>query len=473
MKCLKMKKYSYRGLSVFIALYLSLCSCIGSYASDSTSSGSFDSWEMNAGTFLELVWAGYAKEISAPFVIWNTLNGCNYDDFVTWMQDGDHYYLLEDGTVVGHGGAGYSRPSDKINHSEDIEVDPELKQYVLNYVQYCTTQTDLGYKECYVYSYKFLDPTIFPNYASYINSQQLIKNYDGFTFIIGLFDYGSNGKAFNYAQMSHSANYAFIGTTTQGSFTNVRPYVDWVTFGPNVTRFYINSARKETFNTGINLAGTRNVSDFNINNATVFSSYEKNELVYVFDTLNSYKNYNSGMPQPYYLTTSGMNTGTWTASGGGVINTGSMTNSGNYYSSVTSGVGSNWTPDQILALVDKVANANSGSGGSGSSNDNSKWWEKIGNALGNLIDGIIDVLSTVIEHLSDALLSVIHLLTGYTDENGNVHEGLFGKLLNLVNSGFNNFLASIFSWLPEEIVTLFTAVLVFGIFFGLLKMLRR
>ena len=125
MKCQKMKKFLYRGLSVFMGLYLSLCSCIGSYASDSTSSGATDTWTMNAGTFLELVWSGYAKEISAPFVVWNELNGCTYNGFVTWMQNGDHYNLLEDGTVVGHGGAGYSRPSDKINNSTEVDVQPE------------------------------------------------------------------------------------------------------------------------------------------------------------------------------------------------------------------------------------------------------------------------------------------------------------------------------------------------------------
>ena len=483
MKCQKMKKYLYRGLSVFMGLYLSLCSCIGSYASDSTSSGATDTWTMNAGTFLELAFNGFAKEISSPYVIWNTLTGCTYDGFNVWLQNqdnGEHYHLLSDGEVVGHGGAGYSRPSDKINNSTEIDVQPELTQYVLNYIQYCTTQTSLGYHECYIHSINFLNTSQWTNYQQYKGIIEYAKQNNGYIFLRA-------DKTQSYSTISPYGQVTsvprtsidFVGTTTNGIFNSVRCYANWseVNWGNYIFTVYNQSGSSSTSNgMGQNYVNIYNTTGTTNNCLTCFTSGDKDELVYVFDSVNAYKNYVANSPQPYYLTTDGINTGTWTASGGGIINTGSMNNSGNYYSSVTSGVGSNWTPDQILALVDKVANANNGSGGSGSSsneNNNSKWWERLGDAIGNIIDGIISVLTTVIEHLSDALLSVIHLLTGYTDDNGTVHEGLFGKLLTLVNSGFNNFLASIFSWLPEEIVTLFTAVLVFGIFFGLLKMLRR
>lgn len=489
MKCQKMKKYLYRGLSVFMGLYLSLCSCIGSYASDSTSSGATDTWEMPSSDFLSYCWLAFAKMVSSPYVVWNELTGCTYSGFENWLttfENGDHYHLLTDGTVIGHGGAGFSRDIDKINNSEEIDVNPELKQYVLNYIQYCTTQTDLTYKECYITSYNFINSTQFWTYAQYSSVKQFISQQDGYVFIrknAGYTDLRGGGYV---CVMPRTVGVSFVGTSTQGSFTSVQPSINWQV--GNVASFSSNTNLKwyqfdgngnftqvtNSISGQLNQTTANTASFTDSSRNTVFTSKDKNELVYVFPTLNALKNYNAGTPQPYYLTSSGMNTGTWTASGGGVINTGTMNNSGNYYNQVTNGVSSNWTPDQILALVDKVTNANSGSGGSsGESNENSKWWERIGNTIGNLIDGLVEVLSTVIEHLSDALLSVIHLLTGYTDDNGTVHEGLFGKLLNLVNSGFNNFLASIFSWLPEEIVTLFTAVLVFGIFFGLLKMLRR
>ena len=190
--------------------------------------------------------------------------------------------------------------------------------------------------------------------------------------------------------------------------------------------------------------------------------------------MNSFKAYNSGSPQDYYLTSDGLAASTWTTNGSGSINTGTMNNSGNYYSSVTNGVGSNWTAEQIIELVNTVVGGGSGSGsGSGSSDkDNSKLWERIGNAIGNLIDGIVDVITTVIEKLTDAILSIIHLLTGYTDDSGTYHEGILDKLVQLISVDFNGFLSSVFSWMPPEIVTLFTATLIFAVFFAIWKMIR-
>ena len=483
MKCQKMKKYLYFGLSVFMSLYLSLCSCIGSYASESEEENQDDTWTMNAGTFLELAWQGFAREISAPYVVWNTLNGCNYNDFALWMQNGNHYNLLEDGTVTGHGGAGYSRPSDKINNSTQIDVQPELTQYVLNYVQYCTTQTPLGYKTCSLSSYNFIDTSQFSNYNQYATFMQLCKNYPNTYCFVTRRKSGSY-YLYHCAFVPKNTEVFFYGTTTQGIFTNVSTGYNWTSTSsiynqvPNSVKIKINVDGSTTENANLELYTGTCHNGTSVGNSstecTVFTTMSKNEYIYVFDTIQAFRMYNAGRPQDYYLSSKGVDTANWTASGSGIINTGSMNNSGNYYSSVTNGVGSNWTPDQILALVDKVTSANGGSGGSGDSDkDTSKMWDRIGNAIGNLIDGIISVFTTVIEKLSDALLSVIHLLTGYTDENGIFHEGLFTKLTMLVNSGFSTFISSIFSWLPEEIVTLLTATLVFGIFFGLLKMLRR
>lgn len=494
MKCQKMKKYLYRGLSVFISLYLGLCSSIGSYASDSTSSGATDTWTMNAGTFLELAFQGFAKEISSPYVVWNALSGLTYDGFNVWLQNqdnGEHYHLLEDGTVVGHGGAGYSRPSDKIDNSTQIDVDPQLTQYVLNYVQYCTTQTSLGYKQCYIYSYNFLSPNQFSNYQQYATLKEYIKNNKGWTFVTS--PNGNNGFTSSYVVALNvpltKYDLTFYGTTTQGGFTSVNLIHGW----SQVTQPPINSNTGVTYkkmfgngsitnmtsyeNWGPWLTNIKNISSVmdGTNTFSVFSSNEKNELVYVFDTINSYKNYNAGMAQPYYLTTEGINTGTWTASGGGIINTGSMNNSGNYYSSVTSGVGTNWTPDQILALVDKVTSTNGGSGGSGGSsgNDNSSIWEKLGETLGNLVDGIINVFVNLIQHLSDGLLSVLHLLFGYTDDDGVEHAGLFDSLIALISTNLTGFLGTVFDFLPSEIVTCFTTVVVLSVLFAIFRFMRR
>lgn len=458
MKCQKMKKYFYIGLSAFMSLYLSLCSCIGSYASDSTNSGANNT--MSASNWLQRYWYAGSRWICDKYVVGSDAIFGTFADFLSWSVNeyGEQWMDDKEVTII-----------QNLGEQEQYIVPDDVQEAVQEYVQYNILQNPLGYTECYINSYNFLSPENMQSYVQWKSVQTLVEKY-GPCIVSPNYNYSQW-----YVTVLDREHLNYVGSTLSGSFSNVHLYYDWSNYTGSVTTYtvYANGgASSSTTNMNANLT-VYNGNSPPASYSYVFSNYEKNELVYVFSTLNSLKNYNAGFAQPYYLTSEGLNADDWSANSG-ICNSGTMNNSGNYYSTVTNGVGSNWTPDQILALVDKVTSANGGSGGSSDSDkDTSKMWDRIGNAIGNLIDGIITVFTTIIEKLSDALLSIIHLLTGYTDDNGVVHEGLFTRLTSLVNTGFSNFISSIFSWLPDEIVTLLSATLVFGIFFGIFKMLRR
>ena len=486
MKCHKMKKYFYIGLSAFMSLYLSLCSCIGSYAS--TESGS-SADSMSAESWLERYWYAGSRWICHKYVVGSDAIFGTFADFLSWSVNEYGSGWMDNKTVV---------ITQTLGEPVEYDVPDDVQEAVQEYVQYNISQNPLGYTECYLTGFDFLDTSVFSNYQTYVSVKYIIEHCNGYAFMFAT-GYGtSSSNNIGIVTIDRSKfDVNFIGSTLAGVFTNVGVEHNWGMFNqfPSNTEgvdFYCVRQQSGTYGTGKSYSqaaanagysttwipsfsqGVKNTaSPYNSTNImSVMTSRSDKELVYVFNTLNNYKNYNAGLPQPYYLTSEGMATDDWSANSG-ICNSGTMNNSGNYYSTVTNGVGTNWTPDQILALVDKVTSANGGSGGSSDSDkDTGKMWDRIGNAIGNLIDGIITVFTTIIEKLSDALLSIIHLLTGYTDDNGVVHEGLFTKLTSLVNSGFTTFISSIFSWLPDEIVTLLSATLVFGIFFGIFKMLR-
>lgn len=397
-----------------------LAFCVPSYASETSTTQSVSDY-FRENDFYDTCAFVCRKYASFPYMDYLTgaNSGITYDAWVNYLDSQDKLDLLnEDVTISGSGGGrGYDMPQD---------VRQELVNFVSNtYI----TDNPLSYTPCYIYSYKFLDPTIFPNYQSYINTQTLIKNFDGYTFISGFWDYGSRGKAFNFCQLSHSAEVGWIGTTLEGGFTNVRPYVNWVTYGPNLTRFYVNSATTENMNTGVNLSGTRNVSSFNSTYYTVFSSYDKNELVYVFDSLNAYKAYNAGTPQSYYMPT-GSSTVVPYYDG---FTSSDIARAGQFYNTIVNNVSSDDTPTDILRNVDSVLKS-----GLGSSSDSSS------------SSGILGGLSDIIAGATGAITPIGDLVTG----------------------DLKQFVQDIFGWLPPQIITIWIAGITFAVFFGVLKVIR-
>ena len=463
MKCQKMKKYLYRGLSVFISLYLGLCSSIGSYASSSTESGVVE----RTYYYVEKTFDALCRyTVNGWAVISDSIIG-TWDNFLSWLEDNGHSDIWE------------QHPHSPIrveNGVEYVDVPEEVLEVIQEYVIYNIQQTDLGYTECYLYSYNFLDPTPFVSYAQFKATKEYLKQ-GGNKYSVILF---TQNNIYISQYLNQDQDLAFVGTTSYGGFTSVQPYVNWATLGQQQLppAVIINGSGTVTNVTNNNWYGYNNLKNTatpNGSNKIIMSPNDSNELVYVFKTLNAYKHYNSGSPQPYYLTSDGLGTSmsNWSV-GSGTINTGTLSSVNGSYNTTISNVQSGWTAEQVLALVDRIA-ASSGNGSSGSDSsdkDNSSLWEKIGNAIGNLIDGIVSVVASVIEKLTDAILSIIHQLIGYTDDQGVYHDGLLGKLTSLISVDFNNFLGSVFDWLPSEIVTLFTATLIFSIFFAIWKMIR-
>ena len=280
MKCQRMKKYFYIGLSAFMSLYLSLCSCIGSYASETTTSGSSDEWEMDNRTFLENCWLAYARFVSGKYVLWHDLTGCTFSGFDDWYRtydNGDHYYKLDSGYVVGHGGGGYSRPSDKINNSTDVTVEPELQQDILTYVQECTTQTSLGYTECYIYSYNFLSPSPFVTYSMYKSAQELIKQNDGYSIIMMTYN---NGQAlFNF--VNRYQDVGLVGTVVGGSFTNGTIYVNWGGIGNGTQKAVNSNGSVQDYNSNWGSPTVRNGATPS-NSYKIIMSNQKHKLIRFF-----------------------------------------------------------------------------------------------------------------------------------------------------------------------------------------------
>lgn len=463
MKCQKMKKYLYRGLSVFIALYFSLCSCIGSYASSSTSSGVVERTEYYVQKTFDALCRYTVKGFA---VISDSIVG-TWDNFLSWIEDNGHSDIWE------------QHPHTPIrieNGVEYADVPEEVLEVIQEYVIYNIQNYDLGYVETYIYSYNFMSPSSFPTYSMYKSAQQYAKNSNGY--VVTMFNYNSTQLMMS-RYLTKDKDLGFVGTVNNaGGWTSVQPYINWASIGNGIGTPSITMQQNgSTSDTG----GNVNWGSWTLNNTssvntakTIFSNNEKNELVFVFKTLNALKNYNSGRPQGYYLTSDGLanNMSDWSV-GSGTINTGTLSSVNGSYNTTINNVQSGWTAEQVLALVDRIASSSSGGSGSDDDDDDkSSLWEKIGNAIGNLIDGVVDVIAAVIEKLTDAILSIIHQLIGYTDEQGVVHEGLLGKLTSLISVDFNNFLQSVFSWLPPEIVTIFTATLIFAIFFAIWKMIR-
>ena len=482
-----MKCFKRFALLRFLALLLSVVilgiSSVGSYASTTTESGSSsnDDWQMTAYRFLELAFTGYAKEISAPFVIWNTLTDpyanapASFENFQTWEHEHGLDIPLNEYFVKGTHGGGHSRDSQKINNSTEIDVPDEVAQEVLTYIQVCVNSNPLSYSQCYIPSYKFLNPSYFPNYNMYKAAADFIKQSDGYCVINGPRTNGVYNKLYITVVPRSGLDLGFVGTTTLGSFTNVHLYVNWLEFTNNNLRGYYTNKIINTNGTVSNgefvtpsNASLKNTSTPDSSTFICNTNYDKDELVYVFDTLNAYKNYNSGLPQPYYLTPTGSQNSDWLVSNG-IVNTGSMLNSGNYYSYIIDNSQPGMSPDEVYKLIqlllDKIGDGTIGNGGGSSGSDSSGLWESIGNAIGNLIEGIVSVIAKAIEALTNAIDGVLDLLLG---ENG-----IISKLTGMVSGTFNSFLSSVFSWLPQEIVTLFTATLVFGIFFAIFKIIRR
>lgn len=500
MKCMKSlrSRLYLRVLPLFLSCIVFLSSTLGIRAEEITPTPTItpqDVFYIATEEFIDQIWDPLVSYVSLPFAIMNK-SFATAEDYYEWLENLGEPAPWEQYPQVTvhstHPPTG-NIPLD-VEQSTSVEVPLPVQNSILAFVQYQIAQNPQGFKECYISSYNYLNTSQFSNFQLYSSVKEVIKQHD-LSFIMA--PNGWDGYQGRYAYICcvdrSKFDINFYGSTLNGVFTSVYIEHNWSQYGfPYNTavdgiEYYMFANNKTTLghgNTiqscwydfmGYNGSTWTPPTNGTIKNTTgigtstsalnVFTGSSHDELVYVFDTINAYKNYNSGVPKDYYLTSEGISDPSWDASGNGIINTGQLDQSTYSYNNVISNVQSGWTAEEVLALVDRISSSsNTGGGESSGSNDNTGIWKGIGEAIGSLITGIATVVSEVASALSNAILSIINIFVG--------DDGLFSKLTNLVDTGFSNFLSAVFSWLPPEIVTLFSATLIFGIFFAIWKMLR-
>lgn len=360
-------------------------------------------------------------------------SGIIYDNFADYLEEkGKSNLLQEDVTITGTGGGrGYDIPQ-------------EVRQEMLNFVQEVyIDQNPLSYTQCYIYSYNFIDAQQFWTYAQFQGVKTFISQQDGYVFIrknAGFTDLRGGGFA---CVIPRSVGLSFVGTTSAGGFTNVQPSINWVV--GNVASFASNTNLKWytfdgngqfTLTTASSISGqlnqtTKNTSTFtNGANNTVYTSLPKNELVYVFNTLNALKNYN-GYAQPFYLPS---NSQTSVPYYDGFTDS-QLNSAGNFYNNIVIN-SDNSSPNDIRKTTDSVLGSLDGIFGGSDSESSS----------GGLFDSLGDII------------------TGATGAISPIKEIVLGDIKDLV--------ADVFDFLPPTIITLWVSGIIFGIFFGVLKLIR-
>lgn len=416
----------------FLLFCLAVIPClfsVESYASETTTESVEDYFRTH--NFYDTCAYVCRKYASFPYVDYLTgsSSGITYDAFADYMESkGLGNLLQEDVTITGTGGGrGYDIPQD-------------VRQEMLNFVSeiYIDTQT-INYTECLIQSYNNLNPNQFNSYSRYKALKDFISQQDGYCFVCCPNTNIPRGDDI-YIAVVDKANCGFFGTVSNGSFTNVQFTISWMTGNsannqiPNSKR-YVQHGNGTIENTtalfGMNsLKNTTSVST-NSTYSNVFTNLSSNELVFVFNTLDAYKNYNAGNPRPYYMPT---NSQTYVPYYDGFTES-DLNAAGQFYNNIvinTSGDNPTDTKkktDSILGSLDGIF------GGSDSESSS-----------GGLFDSLGDII------------------TGATGAISPIKEIVLGDIKELV--------ADVFDFLPPTIITLWVSGIIFGIFFGVLKLIR-
>lgn len=113
-----------------------------------------------------------------------------------------------------------------------------------------------------------------------------------------------------------------------------------------------------------------------------------------------------------------------------------------------------------------------GGGGSGDDPDKESIWDKLGNLLGGIVDGIGKAVNAVVGHVIDWLTSLVEIIGDKFTQVIEMVLGWFESIPSLF-AGFMGFLSAIFPFLPPEIMLLLTFGVAAIVFIGILKAVRR
>lgn len=418
--------------------------------------------------FIEQIWEPLVSYVSIPFAIMNS-SFATAEDYFEWLQDlGEPEPWVQYPNVKVHS---THPPTGNIpldvEQSTSVEVPIPVQNSILAFVQYQIAQNPQGFKSAYIKSYNYLSTTQFNSIAQFNAVKDFIKNSNSYCYLKGTQSYSQLDKVIIVTIPKSIDSWALIGSVINGSFSNVQTTVNWSTnntymyLDNRIQEYYINpDGSQGLWNRGVgcNPVGNGNTIDLGTG-TTIFSTLPDSEVVYVFDTLAAYKNYNSGVPKDYYLTSDGINDPSWDASGNGIINTGQLDQSSYSYNNVISNVQSGWTAEEVLALVDRISQGGGTNGnGNGSNGNNSDGWldlgifGDIGRAIANILGGIIEAIATV-------FTEIINIVTQVSD--------------TLLQGTIFEFLSAFIGWLPEEIIALLTALFSVAVLFALIKLIRE
>lgn len=99
-------------------------------------------------------------------------------------------------------------------------------------------------------------------------------------------------------------------------------------------------------------------------------------------------------------------------------------------------------------------------------------WDKLGNLIGAIGKGLIDVVEAVFGKILDALISLVEMMS---EKIGVVVEAILSMFdeLPAIFGGFLAFLTALFPFLPAELMTILTFGILAIVFIGIIKAVRR
>lgn len=99
-------------------------------------------------------------------------------------------------------------------------------------------------------------------------------------------------------------------------------------------------------------------------------------------------------------------------------------------------------------------------------------WDKLGNLIGAIGKGLIDVVEAVFGKILDALISLVEMMS---EKIGVVVEAILSMFdeLPAIFGGFLAFLSALFPFLPAELMTILTFGVIAIVFIGIIKAVRR
>ena len=99
-------------------------------------------------------------------------------------------------------------------------------------------------------------------------------------------------------------------------------------------------------------------------------------------------------------------------------------------------------------------------------------WDKLGNLIGSVFDGLLGVVEAVIGKILDALIALVEMISEKLEQVVTLVLGFFDYIPGLF-TGFLGFLGAVFPFLPEDIMLLLTFGIAVVVFIGIIKALRR